>query len=145
MWSTSSAGRSPAKSVWVTCVYVNSRDKVDEWHTSFAVFFPTLGSRGQLWLVGLFSFFFSFFCQLWLICVISSLSSLSSKNYYNPLRLLKSFHDERESVVAAVVLYLVTDIHLWIPPIFIFRPFTAAITAELILIIINNIVCCCLL
>lgn len=43
------------------------------------------------------------------------------------------------------MLYLVTHIHLWISPIFIFRPFTAAITAELILIIINNTVCCCLL
>ncbi len=101
MWSSSSAGQSPAKRVWVTCVYVNSRDKVDEWHTSLASFAQLWDQEDSSDWLGCFPFFFP---QLWLICVISSLSSLSNKNYYNPLRLflyLKHFDDERESVMAA--------------------------------------------
>lgn len=42
------------------------------------------------------------------------------------------------------MLYLATKVSpVGIVPIFLFRPFTAAITAELILIIIDNLKCCC--
>lgn len=77
------AGQSPVTHrACVTCVYVNGRDKVDEWHV-FAVlvffFFSQLWDQEDTphWL-----FSFSFLKILWLICVNVRLSSLSNKVFF---------------------------------------------------------------